>query len=120
MVNQALNDSIRKRFYDVISSPEKTIHWSNRAVTSISLLILLMIIITYVFGLSNISGSSVISISGLILFFVILIYLGSVGLKKGKMFGKVLTFLAYFPLVFVFPMGTIISVWVIICIFKLK
>lgn len=104
--------------YNFLNNPVRVTTGLNLFVIFISTPILLFTVMGYYFSWHAISSSEMPFITIFLLLWLGLLAAGYFGCKTWKVYGRVASFLAWLPMLFMFPIGTVAAAWIIYSIFR--
>lgn len=112
----AMNESIPVLKF--IMNPVKLVTYTNLLLIVIIIPLLLYTVIGYYFGWHKISQDAIVFVAVFISVWLGLFVVGFIGARTWKVWGRVATFFAWLPMIFAFPLGTIMGGWIIYSLFR--
>lgn len=102
----------------ILMNPVKVVTYGNLLLITIMLPILLFTVIGYYFSWHKISQYAIVPVTAFISVWLGLLVIGYFGGRNWKVWGRISSFLAWFPALFAFPIGTIMAAWMIYSLFR--
>lgn len=104
--------------YEFLNDPIRVVRGFNLFFIFILTPLLLFTVVGYFFSWHEISASAMPFMTMLLSVWLGLLVIAYFGCENWKGYGRVASFVAWLPMLFVFPFGTLASVWVIYSTFR--